>query len=369
MRKGLRRLTVLASALILTHSALACTDILIKAKDGTQLIARTLEFAMPLNSEVVTSPRGITFTNKAPNGKPGMSWKTKYGYLFVDALNQLFTVDGMNEQGLAIEFLYLPGNTEYQTVPAGKEANAIPYYYFGDWVLGLFKSVEEVKAALKNVYVFQQNIPNLGDIVFPVHAAIHDAAGNGIVVEFVKGEIKVHDFIGVMTNAPTYDWHTTNILQYENLSPYNPRTIVANGVAYAFNGQGAGMVGLPGDVSPASRFVKMAFMLHYAYPADNAAAALNLSRHIINNVDIPAGVAREKNGDQEVVDITQWTVFKDLTNKMFYYYTYNDMTMHSIDMSKLNFAEGAPRSRMMMESPPVITDMTSQLMAASLPKS
>ena len=101
-------------------------------------------------------------------------------------------------------------------------------------------------------------------------------------------------------------------------------------------------------------------MLHHAYPVNDAPSALTLSRHIINNVDIPAGVAREKTGDQEVADITQWTVFKDLTHKMFYYYTYNDMTMHSIDMSKLNFAENAPRLRMPLESMPVITDMTSQ---------
>jgi choloylglycine hydrolase len=367
MHKSIHRLSLLASALLLAANvSYACTDIQIKANDGSQIIARTLEFAMPLNSEIVSVPRETSFTTKSPDGKPTMAWKTKFGYLSVNALKQMITVDGMNEQGLAFEFLYLPGNTEYQTVPEGSNAHAIPYFNLGDYVLGNFKTVDEVRNALASLYVYQEALPVANNIVFPVHAAIHDASGKGIVVEFVKGKIQVSNYIGVMTNAPTYQWHVTHLPQFENLSPYNPNPVVVNGVGYGINGQGAGMLGLPGDVSPASRFVKMAYMLHYALPVADAASAVNLAEHIINNVDIPAGIAREKDNGQDVSDITQWSVFKDLTHQILYYHTYDDLTLRAIDMNKVDFKPNAEKLQMQMASKSHVIDMTEAFKKAAV---
>jgi choloylglycine hydrolase len=307
---------------------------------------------------VVSVPRETAFTTTGPNTKPAMAWKSKYGYLMVNGLKQMFTVDGMNEEGLAFEYLYLPGNTQYQAVPIGGNAQAIPYFYLGDYVLGNFKTIDEVKQALPKLYVYQQTIPVANNVIFPLHAAIHDASGKGIVVEFVKGKMEIHDFIGVMTNSPTYDWHVAHLPQFENLSPYNPNPIIVSGIAYGVNGEGAGMLGLPGDISPASRFVKMAYMLHYALPTDDATTTINLAEHIINNVDIPAGIAREKNNGQDITESTQWTVFKDLTHKVLYYHTYNDLTLRAIDMSKVSFAPGADRLQMDMSTAPHVIDMT-----------
>lgn len=359
MKKLLSPLTVLACVIAGTFSAAhACTDIKITAKDGSQVIARTLEFALQLQSDIVTRPRGTSFVTTAPDGQPAKAWKNQYGYIYLDGLKQLITVDGMNEQGLAFEYLFLPGDTQYQSVPAGKNAQAIPYYYFGDWVLGNFKNVDEVKQALANLYVYSQTLPQLGTVIFPLHAAIHDAKGKGIVVEFVKGELQVSDFIGVMTNSPTYQWQVTHLPQFFNLSPYNPQPIIVDGVSYSMNGQGAGMLGLPGDISPSSRFVKMAFMLQYAYQVDTALDAVNLAEHIINNVDIPAGIARSKSNGTESYETTEWTVFKDLTNKIFYYHNYQDTSMRSIDLTKVDFGEKAPQLMMALPSKQTIIDMT-----------
>ncbi|HTM62985.1 MAG TPA: choloylglycine hydrolase family protein [Gammaproteobacteria bacterium] len=361
MRKYIPALSILASALALaTNPVNACTDITLTAKDGSQIVARTLEFAMPMNSSIVSNPRGTAYAPTAPDGKPAMSWKAKYGYLFVNAFDQSFTVDGMNDQGLAFEYLYLPGFTTYQTVPAGKDAQAIPYYNFGDWVLGNFKSVDEVRQALTSIYVYEQSLPIAGGMIFPLHAAIHDASGKGIVVEFVNGNMNVHDYVGVMTNSPPYDWQVLNLPQFFNLSPYNPKPIIVSGVAYGVNGQGAGMLGLPGDISPPSRFVKMAFMLQYSYQTDTALKAINLAEHIINNVDIPAGIAREKTNDTDSYETTQWTVFKDLTHKIFYYHSYDDLTLRSIDMNQLDLTEKGQRLSIPISNPPTIMDVTAK---------
>lgn len=344
----------------------ACTDFRIAAKDGTILVTRSMEFAQDMNSNLRNGLRGKQFAASTINGKPGLSWKGKYGYLYVDAMNQDITVDGMNENGLSFEYLYLPGETQYQTVPVGKEGQAIPYFYFGDWVLSNFKTIDEVRAALSNVFIVQQNLPGLGNVVFPVHASIYDASGKGIVVEFVNGKVNVSDNIGIMTNSPTYDWQVTNLRNYLNLSPYIPKPVTAGNLVFNATGQGSGMVGLPGDASPPSRFVKIATMLKSIYPVAAASDALNMAQHLINNVDLPAGFARSVENGQESSDITQWVVFKDLTNKIFYYRTYNDMTIRSVALGKLDFSASGPLFKMpLAQTPPYITDQTSRFMAAT----
>lgn len=343
----LKRLMIAASAgFFFSVSTEACTDFKLTSKDRTVLITRSMEFGADLQSNLRTSPRGRIVTTTTPNNKPGMSWNAKYGYLYVDGFNIDAAFDGMNEEGLAFEYLYLPGETQYQSIPEGKDSQAIPYTQFGDWVLANFKTVDEVKEALNNVYVTDQSLAQLGSAVLPAHASIYDVSGKGIVVEFYNEKINVFDNMGVMTNSPKYDWHTTNLRNFINLSPINAEAITKNGITYNSVGQGSGAVGLPGDASPPSRFIKIAFMVKNVYEAENKKELLNLAEHIINNVDLPAGYVRSVNNGQTATDTTQWVVFKDITNKMFYYRTYNDMTLRSVAMKELDFSENAPALKM-----------------------
>lgn len=361
MKKIWKLLTILsATGLMSIQPTFACTDFQLTAKDSTILITRSMEFGLDFKSNLRSSIRGRTVTSTTPNGKSGLSWKAAYGYLSLDALDQDIALDGMNEQGLSFEYLYLPGETQYQTIPAGKEARGIPYYYFGDWVLGNFKTVDEVRDALSTVYVFAQTLPAFGSMILPGHAAIHDASGKGIVVEFIGGKINIHDYMGVMTNSPTYDWHVTNLRNYLNLSPYSPKPVIVDGVSYSATGQGAGMFGLPGDVSPPSRFVRTAFIAKNSYQANNAEDMLNLAQHIINNVDIPAGLVRSMNNGKEEFETTEWVVFKDLTHKIFYYRTYNDMTIRMVALDKVKFSPDAKRLKMPLVAKPNLIDVTTQ---------
>jgi choloylglycine hydrolase len=356
------------TALLTINTALACTDIRVQAKDGTVIVARSMEFALDLQSNLRTSPRGRIFTNTSPGGKPGLGWKAKYGYVFLDGMQVDAVVDGMNEAGLSIEDLFMPGFADYQTVPTGQDGQALGYMHFADWVLGNFKTVDEVRAALPALYVYAEKIPGQGDVIFPLHFAIYDASGKGLIVEFVGGKLYMYDSIGVLTNSPTYEWHKLNLNNYINLSPINPAPIVAQGVLYGATGQGFGMIGLPGDVSPPSRFVKMATMLHVALPANDAMGAVNLAEHIINNVDIPFGLVREPQANDYINESTEWVVFKDLTNKVFYYRTYNNMTLNAVLLAKLNFAENAPRLKMPIANKEAAVDLTNQFLKAKQPQ-
>lgn len=352
--KWICALSFVASFLPTTY---ACTDFKLKAKDGSLLITRSMEFGQNLGSNLRSSPRGRLFTTNIDN-KAGLSWKSKYGYVYVDGFNVDASFDGMNEAGLTFEYLYLPGETEYQRAPQGREGQTVSYLHFGDWVLSNFQTIDEVKEALKTIYVSKEMIPQLGNVVLPAHASIYDASGNGIVVEFYNNKINVFDNIGIMTNSPKYDWHTTNLRNYLNLSATNPAPIHKDGMVYTGTGQGNGAVGLPGDASPPSRFVKVAFMQANVYPAENARDLLNLAEHIINNVDLPAGYVRAVEGGKTLTDTTQWVVFKDITHKMLYYRTYQDMTLQAIDLKAINFNENAHSLKMPLVSPSKLIDVT-----------
>jgi choloylglycine hydrolase len=319
---------------------LACTSFRLVANDGTVMIARSMEFAEPMNSSIIATSRGQDFHISAPNGDAGLSWKAKYNYIFLDGLGLGVPIDGMNEAGLSFEALLFPDEADYQTVPQGQEKQALSYLQFGDWVLGNFKTVDEVRNAVSSVYVFAEQLPQLQNTIFPVHYSVFDQTGKGIVLEYVKGELHIHEHMGVMTNSPTYDWHVTNLRNYLQLSPTNPKPVIADGITYTATGQGSGMIGLPGDISPPSRFVKMAVMLNTVIKPKDATEALNLSQHMINNVDIPKGfvrVAGESN--TATLESTQWVVFKDLTHKKLYYRTYDDLSIRTVDMGAIDFSK------------------------------
>lgn len=355
------------SCLFMTSLTHACTDFRITAKDSTVVVTRSMEFALDLQSSVRTSNRDRQFQMTAPDGKPGLKWKAKYGYVFLDGLNVDIAIDGLNEKGLSYGALYLPTLAEYQSVPNGQDAAALPYLNVGDWVLSNFATVEEVKDAIKKVYVFKQNLPGHPDIVFPLHFSIHDAKGDSIVLEYIGGQLSVYDNqVGVLTNSPSYAWHTTNLVNYIHLSPMNPPAAVDNAVTFAATGQGYGMVGLPGDISPPSRFVKTATLVRTALPVNDAMSAINLGEHIINNVDIPLGLARENENGQATNELTQWVVFKDLTHKVLYYRTYNNMTLRAVTLDKIDFSANAKRLQIPIASQNNVVDVTNDLLAGKI---
>ena len=165
-----------------------------------------------------------------------------------------------------------------------------------------------------------------------------------------------------MTNSPKYDWHVTNLRNYLNLSAINASPITQDGITYGATGQGSGAVGLPGDASPPSRFIKTAFMAHNVDTANNAADLLNLAEDIINNVDLPLGYVRSVTNGTTSSDTTQWVVFKDISHKMFYYRTYKDMTLRSIDMKKIDFSKKATPLKMPLAGEYYVVDGTEQFL-------
>lgn len=362
-------IALFASSMILPLASLSCTNVPVKATDGSIVVARTLEFGPAINSNVMSSPRGRVIQTSNDNNINTMNWTSKYGYLYADYFNTGYSVDGMNEKGLSFGYLYLPSiDTQYMNVAKGEEKMAVPYTQFGDWILGNFSSVAEVKAALKNVYIYSKNLTVNGKAtVFPLHAVIIDKSGKSIIIEFIQGKLNVYDSNdGIMTNSPQYPWQVVNLRNYLNLSPYSPERVNYGDITYEVTGQGSGMNGLPGDYSPPSRFVKMSILQKTAMPVDNANGALTLAQHIINNVFIPYGAARGVKGTPDTydnLDKTQWVVFKDITHNKFYFKSYGNPTIEEIDMNKVDLSKGAPQLSMpMAQDTQYIPDVTDKFL-------
>lgn len=345
---------------LLVQSAFGCTDFVIQSSDGAYVNGRSMEFAMNLGSKIQLYPRKMEHTSKGPDGGMGVQWVSQYGYLGVAAFELPFSIDGMNEKGLSFGFLWLPG-TQYQTISQDDEGKALDFVDFGDWILGNFATVAEVKAALKGVRVWGHPVLPLPGIP-PLHTAVHDAAGNHLVIEFIAGEMKVYDNPNtVLTNYPPFDWMLINLQNYIHLDAYNAAPVQWKGMTIGGTGQGTGLLGMPGDSTPPSRFVRMTTYLRFVEPAPTAADGINLAEHLLNTVDIPLGTIRKQVKNLVHEDYTQWIVIKDLTSKIFYFRSYKDLCLKSIDMKRLNFSTGAKNASIAIDMGKGYMDVTQAL--------
>lgn len=315
-----------------TPNASACTGITIKPRDGSVIFARTLEFAVDLKSNVVIVPRGKEYAGTAPGGKPGLKWTTRYGFVGMNAFDLPVVADGLNEKGLHVGLFYFPSFAQYQEVQAGQRPQALAPEELGTYLLGTCSTVQEAVTATKAVRVGEVVFKPFGSVL-PVHYIVTDPAGKSVVIEYVRGRLTFHDDpLGVMSNSPTFDWHMTNLSNYVNLTVSNvPRLDVA-GKELEGLGQGSGMLGLPGDFTPPSRFVRAVAFSKSALPVDTAREGVLQAFHILNQFDIPRGAARGAEDGKEVADYTLWTVAADLKNVRYYYRTYDNSRIRVVDL-------------------------------------
>ena len=212
---------------------------------------------------------------------------------------------------------------------------AISQLEFAPWLLGNFATVEEVRDALK-----MESFPLVFDkrllhYTFELHYSVIDKTGESIIIEFTNQGRKIHENrLGVMTNSPPYHFHTLNLCNYVQLSKYAHEGFVLGGTPFKPLGEGSGLLGMPGDLTPPSRLVRAATLANFATPVKTGVEAVNLAFHVLNSVDIPKGVACHEK-QEHLADYTSWKVAKDLTNNALYYHDYNDLTIRVVYLDKV----------------------------------
>jgi choloylglycine hydrolase len=173
-----------------------------------------------------------------------------------------------------------------------------------------------------------------------IHWRVGDKSGKQIVIEIENGVPHVYDNpIGVLTNAPNFPWHLSNLSNYINLTTVNPPAHKMADFMVKPIGHGNGFLGLPGDFTPPSRFVRVAFFKSTAPTLPTARETMLQCFHILNNFDIPIGMNFPKNEIPNLPSATQWTSVIDLTNKVVYYKTFDNNNIRMIDLKDIDFGK------------------------------
>ncbi len=321
-----------------------CTGIRLIADNGAAVYARTLEFGQDIASNIIIIPRNYTFTGTAPSGKAeGLQWQSHYAVVGANALNINHIIDGVNEKGLAGGLFYFVDFAHYQEIAQENYKKSLAPWELITWILTNFSTVDEVKKALTSIFVGSTTFGPWG-FVPPVHAIVHDTTGKSLVIEYVNENLFVYDNpLGAFTNSPPFDWHMINLGNYLNLKPTNTQNIqLKNGVTVPSLGQGSGMLGLPGDFTPPSRFIRAVAFSQSIVVGNNENEALDAAFHLLNLFNIPLGVVRHLENNKELYDYTQWTSASDLRNKRYYFHTYENPQIYSVDLMKHNLQAKEP---------------------------
>lgn len=349
--------------ILLVYSLLdACTGIQLHPKDGSHVHGRTLEFGVYIDTDVIMVPRGYKFQGKTPSG-PGKSYTAKYASLGIMAYTDVNILDGINEKGLAVGAFYFPTFASYTTVTKENQSKGLSPADFSNWILTQFSTVEEVRKAVENgeVVITPTILKGWGDTPLPLHYIVYDKSGNCLVIEPLEEKLVLYNNpLGVFTNSPPLDWHLVNLRNFIGLRPHNVEPITVDDYTIKPLGQGSGMVGLPGDFTPPSRFVRAAIFTVSAMPAKDAESGIFQVFHILNNFDIPIGSTREKVGGKLMTDYTMLTVARDPQHLRFYYRSYADQTIRMVDLTKFDFNGKEIKSLSTKDTQPVV-EMTDKL--------
>jgi len=339
-----------------------CTSLIYKDAAGRAYYGRTLELTVDLPYQVAYLPPGNAVTSEV-TGHPPLGYKSQHRILAVtmparvptsDApttIADLKVLEGLNDKGLTFSVLSYPTAAgKPQALDPARPALAV--VDLGTWTLGQFATVAEVKAALAGQQIAIVPLGILGGAPSPFHYVLHDATGASIVVEFDHGELTVYDNpVGVMTNAPRFSWHLTNLDNYTFLSNVDQPVAQFGDYKAVQPDSGIATSGLPASNTSVGRFVRAVYYATFTEKADSPDVAIQTLAHILNNFDRPRGATidyPEANGashlevqgldtgagERYATEFTSWTSMIDLGRQLLFVRDYHSINFASFDLAK-----------------------------------
>ena len=300
-----------------------CTCINFKTKDN--YFGRNLDLEYRFNEKVVITPRNYEF--KLKNGN---IINTKYSIIGMATLEDKYPLyaEASNEKGLSIAGLYFPKNAYY--FPNYKSKLSLAPYELIPYFLGLYRSVKEIKELILNLNI--TNIPFSSKYpVSDLHWMISDS-DECIVIEQMKDGLKIYENpYGVLTNNPPFHYQLININNYRNLTPNYVDSRFSNKVNLGQYGQGIGAIGLPGDNTPTSRFVRAAFNKLNSVNGNDEMSSITQFFHILDSVSMVKGSTVTKEGN---FDITTYSCCINTSKGIYYYKTYTNNQITAIKMTE-----------------------------------
>lgn len=302
-----------------------CTAATYKTKDF--YFGRTLDYEFSYGDEVTITPRNFPFHFRE-QGK----LNTHYAIIGMAHVidNCPLYYDAINEKGLGMAGLNFVGNAVYREKEEGKDN--VAQFEFIPWILSQCTTVKEARKLIEKINLlntpFNEQLP-----VAQLHWIISDSE-ESITVESVKEGIKIYENpVGVLTNNPPFDKQMFNLNNYMHLSAKSPENNFSKDLNLETYSRGMGAIGLPGDLSSQSRFVRVAFTKMNSISGDGEMESVSQFFHILNSVDQQRGCCELDNGKYE---ITLYTSCCNTNKGIYYYTTYNNHQITAVDMHKEN---------------------------------
>ena len=302
-----------------------CTCMTFKTKD--YYFGRNLDLEATFGEKVIVTPRNYEFAFKN-----NINIKTKYAIIGMGTVIEDYPLyaDAGNEKGLCMAGLYFPGNAVY--FEEKEKAINIASFELIPWCLGNFSSIAELREVLEKINItnqtFQKNMP-----VVDLHWMISDEK-ECIVLEQTKKGLQIYENpYGVLTNNPPFDFHQTNINNYMNISAKFPSNMFSEELSLKPYGQGMGMMGLPGDVTPTSRFVRAVFYKFNSIIDEDDESSISQFFHILDSVSMIKGSVITK---ENLYDMTTYSSCINASKGIYYFKTYYNNQIHAVSLNKEN---------------------------------
>lgn len=302
-----------------------CTAATYKTKD--HYFGRTLDYEISYNEMITIAPRNFSFKFlKVDN------MNTHYAMIGVATVVDEYPLyfDAVNEEGLGMAGLNFPENADYKPVKEGMD-NISPFEFI-PWILGQCATVEEAKNLMANMNLVQINFSDSLPLA-PLHWIISDRE-KSITVESLKQGLKIYDNpVGILTNNPPFETQMFNLNNYMSLSKNNPTNNFAKGLDLSIYSRGMGAIGLPGDLSSMSRFVKATFTKMNSCSGNTEMESISQFFHILGSVEQQRGCVLLGENQYEV---TLYTSCCNTDKGIYYYTTYENNQITGVDMRKEN---------------------------------
>lgn len=302
-----------------------CTAATYKTKDF--YFGRTLDYEFSYGEEIVVMPRNFPISFRHMG-----EMKHHYALIGMAHLAGNFPLfyDAINEKGLGMAGLNFVSNADYKPFAPGKD-NVAPFEFIA-WILSQCTSVKEARLLLDKINLvntpFSDQLP-----LAQLHWIIADQE-EAITVESVKEGLKVYDNpAGVMTNNPSFDQQMHNLSNFMNLSPKSPSNHFSGKLNLATYSRGMGALGLPGDLSSQSRFVRVAFVKLNSISGDSESESVSQFFHILGSVDQQRGCC---DVGEEKYEYTIYTSCCNASKGIYYYTTYENHQISGVDMHREN---------------------------------
>lgn len=298
-----------------------CTCITYQNKDF--YFGRNLDLDCSFGEQVVVTPRNFPLEFRRAGREAH-----HYAMIGMASANDSFPLyaEAVNEKGLCMAGLNFPGNAYYREVSG--EGIEIASFEIIAWILGKYASVAEAEASLRKIKIvdlaFSPQMPPT-----PLHWMLADKE-RCLVLEAVREGLKIHENpFGVLTNNPPFEYHKINMNNYLNLSARSPENRFSDGLELKGYSQGMGAVGLPGDASSASRFVRAAFLRWNSVSPEDEDSNVSQFFHILDGVAMVRGAVVTEAG---TYDITTYSCCVNTRTGTYYYKTYDDSRIRKVDL-------------------------------------